>query len=142
MEVVMSLYYVDPVKMMRRAMWRNMVDANVDEDVRRVMFPMDVKAGDEAYEINALLPGVTVEELEISIVQDTVTIQGNLKVERSADDRYLMQERPNGKFYRSVQLPDELDADKAEAHLENGVLTLRIPKSEAVRPRTVKVIAS
>ena len=106
------------------------------------MFPIDIKAGDETYAISALLPGVDADGLERSIGQDTVILQGDLKVEHNADDRYLMQECPSGKFYRLVQLPNELDTDKAEARLGKGVLTLRIPKSETVRPRNFKVIAS
>ena len=104
-----------------------------------VTFPLDIKDADEAYEFSALLPGVSAEELNIQIQNDVVSISGELKYERDEKGNYLLQERPAGKFSRSIELPDPVDASKVEAHLTNGVLTLRLPKAEEARPRSIKV---
>ena len=68
-----------------------------------------------------------------------LSIQGEMKHGRTEDERYLLQERPSGKFFRSFELPDAVDANKVEASLTNGVLTLRLPKAEEARPRSIKV---
>jgi HSP20 family protein len=104
-----------------------------------VSFPMDIRDEGEAYVFQALLPGVTADDLNIQIQSDVVSIQGELKTVRDEKANYLLQELPAGKFSRSLELPDPVDANKAEASLVNGVLTLRLPKSEAARPRSIKV---
>ena len=73
---------------------------------------------------------------------NTVKISGEMIAPAlSADEkvRTLRNEIGYGKFSRAFEMPDEIDADKVEANLENGVLTLRVPKAEAVKPRTIKV---
>jgi HSP20 family protein len=64
-----------------------------------------------------------------------------LKVERDEKDNYLFQERPSGKFARVLDLGTALDPNGAEAHLENGVLTLKVAKAEIAKPKTIKVVS-
>jgi HSP20 family protein len=106
-----------------------------------VAFPIDVQDSDDAYLLSALLPGVTSEDLNIQIQNTVISIEGELKNPRDEKATYLLQERPAGKFSRSFELPDPVDANHAEASLVNGVLTLRLPKAEAARPRNIKVTA-
>jgi HSP20 family protein len=73
------------------------------------------------------------------VQNDVLTIQGELKHSREENDSYLLQERPFGKFFRSFELPDAVDANQVEASLTNGVLTLRLPKAEEARPRSIKI---
>jgi HSP20 family protein len=68
-----------------------------------------------------------------------VSIQGEFKPKRDEKDSYLLQEQPHGKFSRVLTLPYALDAANAEADVVNGVLTLRVPKAESARPKTIKV---
>ena len=90
--------------------------------------------------VKAALPGVKPDDVEITIVGDTLTIKGEAKAEEEVKrEDYLYQERRYGAFSRSVTLPSGLDTDKAEATFENGVLTLTIPKVEKVKPKQVKV---
>ena len=105
-----------------------------------VHFPVDVKVEADAFILTALLPGVRPDEVEVQVVNETVSIQGEYKTERNQTEQYLLQELPNGRFSRVLTLPAQLDSAQAEASMENGVLTLRIPKVEAARPKTVKVI--
>lgn len=104
-----------------------------------VYFPVDVKVQTDAFEITALLPGIKPEDLDIQVVNETVTIQGNLNYERDEKANYLIQERPSGHFSRILNLPTTLDPNGAEAHVENGILILRVPKAEAARPKTIKI---
>jgi HSP20 family protein len=102
-------------------------------------FPIDVKAETESFTITALLPGVHPEDLDIQIVNEIVTISGELKVDRDENASYLLAERPSGRFHRVLTLPTPLNANKVEADLENGVLTLVIPKAEEAKPHTIKI---
>jgi len=104
-----------------------------------VIVPVDVKAEADAFIIEALLPGINPEDISIQIVNETVSIQGEFKGKQDDKDTYLLQEQPHGKFSRVLTLPYALDAAGAEADVENGVLTLRVPKAESARPKTIKV---
>jgi HSP20 family protein len=98
--------------------------------------PVNVHDEDEAYVLTAFVPGLTAEQLNIQILDDTLSIEGEYKQEETG---YLMSELPSGAFRRTLRLPTELDAEKAEAKIDNGVLTLRVPKAESARPKVIKV---
>jgi len=89
-----------------------------------------------------MLPGLKPEELEIQIVNETVSLKGEFKPEIDEQAAYILQERPSGKFCRTVTLTDMVDASKAEAKMENGILTLSIPKAEEAKPKMIKVTAA
>lgn len=140
----MTLYWTPLGRMVRNRMINHMMqdaDMNV-EPTTSVVFPVDVKAEPDAYEITALLPGVNTEDLDIQVVNETVAIRGELKLDRPENDSYLLRERPSGKFSRVLNLPTTLDPEHAEAHVENGILTLRVPKAETARPKVIKVTTS
>jgi HSP20 family protein len=100
--------------------------------------PVDVREDDEAYVITAAVPGFKPADLKVEILDDVVTLSA--KAETDGDDaEYLMHEVPQGEFSRSLRLPDSVDAGKAEASVENGVLTLRIPKAEEAKPKLIKI---
>jgi HSP20 family protein len=102
--------------------------------------PVNVREEDNGYVITAALPGVRPEDVQIEATSNTITISGETSDEREADEgSYVRRERRFGRFYRLLELPIEVDAERAEASFENGVLTLRVPKSEATRPRQVQV---
>ena len=90
--------------------------------------------------VKAALPGLKPEDVSIDITGETLTIQGESKAEQEVKkEDYLYQERRYGTFYRSVVLPSGLKSDKAEATMEDGILTLTIPKAEEVKPKAIKV---
>jgi len=92
--------------------------------------------------VKAALPGVKSEDVSIDITGDTLTIKGEHKAEQEVKkEDYLYQERRYGSFSRSVVLPSGLKPDKAEATMEDGVLTVTIPKAEEVKAKTIKVKA-
>ncbi len=136
----MTIFVTPYHSRMRRAMERWGRDDEVrGMAVNDIFFPVDVVAEKDGFVLTALLPGVTAEGLDIQIVNETVSLQGELADHRAEKDSYLLQERPVGRFSRVLTLPSELDAANAEASLEDGVLTLRIPKAETARPKTIKV---
>jgi HSP20 family protein len=123
----------------RRAFGRPYTQADIDYMESDVNFPIDVKADDAAYEIKALLPGVKPDDVTIQVVNETITISGEIRDERAENDTYLLRERPFGRFSRTLSMPAPLDSAGAEATFGDGVLTLRVPKAETARPKTIKV---
>jgi HSP20 family protein len=114
-------------------MWRGEFDGES-------YFPLDLYETDEAIVAKATLPGVRPEDVEITITGETLTIRGESKGEEEEKKRnYYRQESWRGSFARSIALPSQVEADKAEAVFENGVLKLTIPKAEAAKPKTIKV---
>ena len=102
--------------------------------------PLDVTTDADALTIEAALPGVKPEDVDITVENGTVTISGRTAAERKAEEgSYLVQEIRRGQFSRSVTLPTGLEPDKAEATFEQGVLRLRIPKAEQVKPRQIRI---
>jgi len=92
--------------------------------------------------VKAALPGLKPEDVSIDITGETLTIKGETKAEQEIEkEDYLYQERRYGAFSRSVALPSGLKPDNAEATMEDGVLTLTIPKAEEVKPKAIKVKA-
>ncbi len=100
--------------------------------------PLDVYMTDEDLVVNALVPGLDPDEVDITIEGDTLTIKG--EITGPLDNvNYVIQERPCGRFERTLRLNIPVQADKAEATFEKGVLTLTIPKQEEIKPRQIKV---
>jgi len=108
----------------------------------QVYFPVDVKESDDIFIITAMLPGLKPEDVEIQIVNETVTLKGEFKTDIDEKATYILQERPSGKFCRTITLSDMVNASKAEAKMENGILTLRIPKVEEAKPKMIKITAT
>lgn len=105
---------------------------------RRWRLPLDVYTTPEEIVIVASLPGLTPDEVDVTIDDDRLTIRGELRPPLENVD-YLFQERPYGRFSRALTLNVPVDAGQAEAVFENGVLTLTLPKAEESKPRTIEV---
>ena len=89
--------------------------------------------------LEAESPGMKIEDLDIGIFGDEVTVRGERKSPHREGVAYQRRERGIGKFSRSVRLPVAIDADRADATLRDGVLTLTLPKSAAAKPRKIAV---
>ena len=101
---------------------------------------LDVYATDEDLLVEANLPGVKPEEVDITVEGNTLTIAGETRSTRKDEEgSTLIQEIRRGAFSRTLTLPEGLEADRATATFEDGVLTLRIPKAEQVKPRQIKI---
>jgi len=101
---------------------------------------VDMYDAGDAIVVKTAVPGVKPEDLDISITGDTLTIKGEAREESEVKaENYIRRERRMGSFCRSLALPTQVNADKAEATFEHGVLTLTIPKAEEVKPKVIKV---
>ena len=140
----------DPFREMnqlRRAMDRVFDDtlerryADFDQNVSALA--LDVLENEDAYLVKAAIPGIDPNDLDITYTNDTLTIQGEMKHEEEKEgERYHLQERFYGKFYRQVRLPSAVNANAIQANYEHGVLTLTLPKSEEVKPKKISVLKS
>jgi HSP20 family protein len=102
--------------------------------------PLDVAETDEAFLIKASLPGVQPDDIAVSLSGNTLTIQCIVKpVEIKEGEQFYLQERRSGKFSRSLKLPTQVNPDQIEADYVAGVLTLRLPKAEEVKPKRITV---
>ena len=102
--------------------------------------PVNVREENDALYVEAELPGMNLDDLEIFVTgNNQLTIKGERKVAVPEKGTQHRQERPFGKFVRSLTLPFPVDDSKVEARLENGVLKLHLPKHEAARPRKIVV---
>ncbi len=106
-------------------------------------FACDMYETDEDYVVTAALPGLKPEDLEITVQGNMLTISGEVKPEEHADEKanYHVRERRYGKFFRQIALPAGIEGDRVQAHLENGVLTLTVPKAEELKPRRIQIQA-
>lgn len=99
-------------------------------------------AGDR-YLLAAELPGVTPEELDLTLTGDTLTLRGErARPEGISDESYRRQERPYGRWSRSVTLPERIDPGGVTAQCAHGMLVVQLPKSDDVQPRQIPVSAA
>ena len=100
----------------------------------------DVKETKEAYVIQADLPGVKDDELEVSLSGNLLTISGKREEEhREEGESYYTIERSYGNFVRSFTMPDGVDSESVNADLKQGVLTVRIPKKPDAQPKRISI---
>ncbi len=112
------------------------------EDFAPALPAVDVYETDEEIIVKATVPGVKPEDLEINAIGNTLSIKGETKEEEETKKgAYLHRERRYGAFNRSFTLPTTIDANKAAAEFEHGVLTLTLPKAELVKPKSLKIKA-
>lgn len=104
--------------------------------------PIDLVENQNELIVKASIPGFKPEDIEITVVGDALTIKGTAQNEvKQEKENYLVQERRFGAFHRTLNLPVAVQADKAHADFENGVLTLTLPKVEEIKPKQIKVSA-
>ena len=106
-------------------------------------FPVDVAETDSDVTVKATLPGTKPEDVEITVSEGVLTIRGESRHEETTDkENYHRREIRYGAFSRSLPLPANVDQEQAEAEFTDGVLQIRLPKTEDARPRTIKVKAA
>jgi HSP20 family protein len=105
--------------------------------------PVDMYETDDSVVVKTGVPGVSAENIDVSVTGDTLTIKAESQEEEEVSrENYLRRERRIGSYCRTVTLPGGLESDKAEADYTDGVLTLTFPKAEEVKPKTIQVTAS
>jgi HSP20 family protein len=101
---------------------------------------LDVYEDKDRIVVKAELPGMTKDDIQISISDNVLTIRGEKKREEEDTGKdYYRSERAYGAFIRSLALPTEINPDRVEAMFKNGVLEIRLPKSEAAKKKEIKI---
>jgi HSP20 family protein len=96
----------------------------------------------DALKIEAELPGLKAEDLDLTVLGSELTIQGRVTAAPSEGQTFHRRERPAGEFRRVVRLPVDVEGDKIEATLSQGVLLITLPKAAVVKPKKIQVTAS
>lgn len=144
----MAMTRWDPFREMmtlRQAMDRLFEDAFVQPGAappaaERGWFPLDLAEDGDNLVVRAPMPGVRPEDVQVTVQGNTLTIHGESKAEQEREGQHwIMRERREQTFHRSVTLPVAVNADRAEAVYEHGVLTLTLPKAEEARAKQVKI---
>jgi HSP20 family protein len=103
-------------------------------------FPVDLYETEGDVVVKASLPGVKPDDIDVSVTGQVLTLKAESKQEsEDKGQNWYRRERRSGSYVRQFQLPTEVQADKATADFEHGVLKLTLPKAEAVKPKTIKV---
>ncbi len=101
---------------------------------------MDIEETKDDIIVKAEIPGMTKEDVKIQVTGDIITISGERKREEETKDKtYHRIERSYGQFQRMITLPSEVQSAKAKASYENGVLTIKLPKSEEIKPKEISI---
>ncbi len=131
---------------------RRTVERLFDDDVRPRFWratlagaepALDITTNNDELVVKASLAGWKPEDVEITLTGSTLTISGETKEEEQREDgSWILNEIRRGSFSRTLELPDGLVGERATASFENGVLALRIPKAEEIKPRQIKISAA
>lgn len=101
---------------------------------------VDVREEGNGYLVEADLPGLTKEDIAITMEDNVLSINGERKVEsEQSDKRIYRRERLNGKFSRALSFPNDVQTDSISAVFKDGVLRIQIPKTEAKKPRQIEI---
>lgn len=104
---------------------------------------LDVAEKDDNYLVKATVPGINPDDLEITLEDDVLTLKGEILPDEEVEDvKYHVRERRYGSFSRSIRFPVSVNGDAVEATYNNGILSLNIPKAEAVKPKRITINAS
>jgi HSP20 family protein len=139
-DYVMERRWPDLYREMRRTQEEmNRLFGGLRLAVRAEFPPVNLWAGPDRALVTVEVPGVSPEEIEITVHQDTVTLRGKREPEILEDAVEHRRERMHGAFQRSIVLPFRVDADGVSARFDRGVVTLELPRPAADKPRQVKV---
>ncbi|MBR6088950.1 MAG: Hsp20/alpha crystallin family protein [Anaerolineaceae bacterium] len=102
---------------------------------------MDMKETEDAFIVKLTMPGIDKDSLDISVTDGVLNVKGETKEEESEGEngKWLVREHRHCSYYRSVRLPSDVVAEKADAEYKNGVLRLTLPKAEEVKPKSISV---
>ena len=128
---------------LRRTVDRLFDNASADHDWAQSPvwgLAVDMVENKDEFIVKASIPGINPDDLDISYSDDTLTIKGEIKQDKEAkEDQYHLRERRYGSFIRSIALPTTIKGESIEASYQNGIITLRLPKAEEVKPKRIAI---
>lgn len=101
--------------------------------------PLDVMSDENGFTVLADVPGLQADDIAIELEEDVLTLKAERPESEPSDRESVWQERHHGPRVRRLRLPEPIDREGIEAWVENGVLTVRLPKAEEARPRKIEV---
>lgn len=120
--------------------WPRLLDWNFPSVNQERGFPkVDIIDHDNEIEVQAALPGVKKEDLDVTINNQTITIRTSTKEEKKEKGKYFRREISRGEFQRTLSLPDYVDYDNAKASFKDGILTVTIPKTEKGKRKSIEI---
>jgi|NOAtaT_6_FD_contig_21_3472529_length_453_multi_5_in_0_out_0_1 HSP20 family protein len=126
---------------LREAMNRLLEDSFVRNERGHLNMQVDVLDTPEAILVQASLPGVSKDQIEINFEKDILTIKAELRAPENPPEgtRVLLRERHSGSVSRTFRLPMPVDAEAASAEFQDGILSLKLPKKDSARPRQIPI---
>jgi HSP20 family protein len=140
-DVLRDVRFPDVLRDMRRAQEEmNRLFGGLRFALRSEFPSVNIWVGADGAIVTAQVPGVSPDQLDVTVHQDTVTLRGKREPEALGSDAVVhRQERPQGPFNRTLVLPFRADAERVSARFDRGILTLELPRPESDRPRQVKI---
>jgi HSP20 family protein len=116
-------------------------DSGEDVTSRPWMPPVDIQESDDAYHLQAELPGLTSDNVQITLENNVLRLSGERTFEKDTTkkENFHRVERVYGSFSRSFALPHQVASDRVEAKFDNGVLSITVPKAEQAKPRRISI---
>jgi HSP20 family protein len=136
----MTVMQFDPLSQLDR-MFRGLLPDG-GRNTRRMPIPMDVYRRGDEYIVELDLPGVSPDQIEVTAERNVISVRADRSEPHLEGDEVLVCERPHMALERQIYVSDNLDTERMQAEYRNGVLMLRLPLSEASKPRRVNVIGS
>jgi HSP20 family protein len=100
---------------------------------------VDIFETNEDYYLTAQLPGVSKEDVKIKLEEGHLVIMGRINFSGTLNRKYVLKESETGNFYRRFKVADSIDESKIDAKLENGLLNVKLPKHERLKPKTIEI---
>jgi len=119
--------------------WPRLLDWNLPSTLEKGFPKVDIIDHDNEIEVQAALPGVKKEDLDVSINDQTITIRTSTKEEKKAEGKYFRREISRGEYQRTLSLPNNVDNDNAKASFKDGILTVTIPKTQKTTRKNIEI---
>ena len=100
---------------------------------------IDIYETTDDYFLTAQMPGVSKEDMKIKLEEGHLVIMGRVNYSETYDRKYVMKETETGNFYRRFKISDSIDEQIIDATLENGILHVKLPKHDRVKPKTIEI---
>jgi len=100
---------------------------------------VDIFETDDEYFLSVQMPGVKKDDIKIKLDDGSLVLMGRIEYDSTLNRKYILKEAEIGNYYRKFKISDSIDAEKVDANFENGVLEVKLPKHDRVKPRTIEI---
>lgn len=100
---------------------------------------IDISETTDDYFLTAFMPGVSKENVKIKLEDGNLVLMGRIDYDSALNKKYVLKETETGNYYRRFKIADSIDESKIDAKLENGILNVKLPKHERVKPKTIEI---